>query len=1279
MPSKQSKKLLELKFDDSDVDKEIEDEKDEKEIDVETIEYKTKELEFKKLSLHDQILLRPDSFLGSTIKPKIPIKEWIKARNNEDDHIFVQKPVSYPDGLRRMTMEGLSNVIDNIWRSKQYKIPAKIMKFYLDKNTGWHKIWNDGKPIPLDLFENSEDYIPEVLFGQLLSSSNYDDSEHRKTSGRNGVGATCINIFSDEFLLEIYNPAFKAIYKQSWKNNMYDKTKPEFITDKKQFPINEGKTGYTMISWKPDFKRFGMTGIEDDYLSVIEKTIYDYALIAKMTGDVKTFYNDQLIIIDDLKSYAELYIGNKNNSISDQEEDSDDENSSPKVKEIIQLKSKDCTAVLIPRVGSSKEDLMHISFMNGILTKEGGAHVDAWAEAIFRPIVNKINKVDTEKKKEEKGVKKKKQAERPKIDISHVKKYFTLFLVAECDNPVFKGQEKEKFVGKKIDSEKGQYDCPGISVNVKKSDISKLMKWRFVQNIEDGIRLRELASLKDLGKKKRNYTRIKNLDDANNAGDKRLSQECILCCTEGASATTYVVNGLKYGIDGKKGRDMIGTISLKGKLLNIRNASTKTIAKNEEVISLIKALGLEIGLDYTLLENRKKLRYGQLYVFADSDKDGLHVTGLIYNFFDTLFPSLLKADNFFHFMRTPIVKISTKEHKLLFLFYDESKKYIIENNIKKGIRYFKGLGTSLKSDIKEDFGKYPVSLFHDEDGPELMNKIFYKKEADFRKEWLLQYYPKIKTRLVPAYEMEKITTSEFLNEEMILFSLDDCRRSIPSVLDGLKESQRKVLYAAFKRKLYFHKKTVKVAQFAGYVSEHTGYHHGEQNLYSTITRMGQRFPGSNNIPLFNDAGQFGSRLMMGNDAANARYIFTKLEQLTTLIFRQEDNIYLPDIEDEGQIVEKEYYMPIVPMILINGGSGIGTGSSSKVPMYNILEIIEWIKIWIDRKGQISESNNKITFYETPDLVPYWRHFKGKVEVDGSKITTYGIIDKIKDNEYKITELPIGRMCRGINKYKEKVLEKLLENKNLKKVKNYSGDNSVEFVIYTEPDGIVPTLTNMKLTDTLSTSNMVLFDIENRLRKFKSVEEILIYFCEKRYEWYNIRRNGDIKDVQEQLKWVNNKIRYIEMVDKGELITSKRDESELEQEMDKKKFDRKPKKKAKKTEEKNENIEEDIEEEKDSDNNSDSEDQEEIKTGSFDYLRDMKHRTLNIKSPAFKKLIKERETLSTKLSNLETKSAEQIWLEELEELKLAYIKWDRATDLEGDGPKKISIKKPKHKA
>jgi hypothetical protein len=132
-------------------------------------------------------------------------------------------------------------------------------------------------------------------------------------------------------------------------------------------------------------------------------------------------------------------------------------------------------------------------------------------------------------------------------------------------------------------------------------------------------------------------------------------------------------------------------------------------------------------------------------------------------------------------------------------------------------------------------------------------------------------------------------------------------------------------------------------------------------------------------------------------------------------------------------------------------------------------------------------------------------------------------------------------------------------------------------------------------------------------------------------------------------------------------------------MDKKKFDRKPKKKAKKTEEKNENIEEDIEEEKDSDNNSDSEDQEEIKTGSFDYLRDMKHRTLNIKSPAFKKLIKERETLSTKLSNLETKSAEQIWLEELEELKLAYIKWDRATDLEGDGPKKISIKKPKHKA
>jgi DNA topoisomerase-2 len=817
------------------------------------IEIKTDELEIQRMSQHEHILHRPDTFIGSTKRIKSSGKMWVK-----DGELLKCREVFYTEGLLRIFMEPACNVIDNIWRSKQYNITAKIFKITIDRDTGWFTMWNDGKPIPLDKFVEkdgtiTDDYKPEVIFGQLLTSTNYNDDENRKTSGRNGLGAKATSIFSTNFEIELYNPSV-GIYKQKWSNNMFDKNPPSIDKKKSNFPKGLGKTGYTLIKWKPDYKRFEMNGLDDDFMSIVEKSVYDYALIAGLNG-VTTFYNGKELGVLDLKSYANLYYKEP-------------------PTEIIQFKSNDCTVILAPKADPLfKGDLMHVSFMNGILTSDGGVHVDAWEEAIFRPIINKINKIKPEKevvKKKAVAKGKKtvaKKPTRPTIDITHVRKYFSIFVVAEANNPTFRGQNKTYFNG------------PNININVKRADISKLMKWSFVDRIEDSIRFKELSVLKDAGKKKRNFTRIEGLDDANNAGDKKLGKNCILTLTEGDSAATYVVNGMKYGIQGKKGHDDIGVYPLRGKLLNVRKASIATILKNKEITSVIKALGLEYGTDYTILENRNKLRYGKLYVIADGDYDGAHITGLVYNVFDTLFPTLLDAGDFFHFLRIPIVKINTKEVKLSFLFYHEAQQYIQENKpTKKSLRYFKGLGTSNKLDVKEDFGRYPVSVIRDEKGIELMQQVFDDEDADFRKEWLLNYKPTIKERIVEDYKLEELTISEFLNEEMINYSIDSCSRAIACVLDGLKESLRKVLCAAFKKKLTYNKKSLKVAQFAGYVAEHMGYHHGEQNLYDTITKMGQRFPGSNNIPLFYADGQFGSRRGGGNnntpgkDAAKARYL-----------------------------------------------------------------------------------------------------------------------------------------------------------------------------------------------------------------------------------------------------------------------------------------------------------------------------------------------------------------------------------------------------------------------
>jgi DNA topoisomerase-2 len=1293
-PSAPVKKQISLKFSDSEGSESESDDESQyqsSEIKEKKIEYKTEELGIERMSLHEQILHRPDTYVGTTRRIKSSGKIWVKLSGVEK---FVRKEVEVTEAAIRTFMEIMSNAIDNIWRSKQYKIVPKEIHVTVNKDTGMLGVWNDGKPIPFDNFvdkgKQTNEPKPEVIFGSLLTSTNYDDSEKRKTSGRNGYGGKLTNIFSEMFQISLFNPTFKGIYKQTWTNNMFNKTKPEIIKDKKHFPSDKGKTGYTHVEWKPDLKRFGMTCFDDDYISVIEKVIYDYALIASYNG-VSLFYNNKKVDIPDLKSYAKLYVQEKENkeksgkdeadvsdedSASESEDDSDEEEKDEKedkakkaVEEILQLKSTDCEVVLLPKVDPTyKGELMQISFVNGILTKEGGVHVDQWAEAIFRPIVNKINKVKTdkdEKKKDDK--KKKKTSKRPVIDISHVKKYFTIFILTEIDNPEFKTQEKNNLAG------------PPVEVNVRKTDIQKLMKWEFAEDIERNIKLRELAELKDLGKKKRNYTRIEGLDDANYAGDAKHKRDCILCSTEGKSAATYVTKGMTYGIEGKTGHDYIGVYPLRGKFINVRNASNSSLVKNKEVKGIIRALGLEVDVDYTIPENRDKLRYGKFYIVADGDEDGLHIIGLMYNFFDTLFPSLLETGDFFHFLRIPIVKVNTKEGNLVFIFHNEAKKWIEENKPNKNlIRYFKGLGTSNNKDVKEDFGKYPVCVKRDQEGVLLAKQVFHKNEADFRKQWLLDYEEQPKLRNTAPYEIENLEASEFFNTEMILFSMEDCARSIPHVLDGQKQSQRKCLTAAFRRKLNYKKKSLKVAQFAGYVAEHMGYLHGEQNLFDTITKMGQRFSGSNNISLFYPDGQFGSRLEMGTDAAKARYLHTKLDMITRLIFRPEDDEYLEDNMEEGQVVEKKYYLPIIPLLLVNGASGIGTGSSCNVPSYNLITIIEWITTWLDNAGIVKhEGENGMVFYDTPELVPYFRGFKGTVEVDGSKITTYGVLNKVNETTYEVTELPIGRLNMGINKFKER-LEKFREDKLIKKSRNISTDNDPHFIITVDKDSMVPTLENLKLKDTLTTSNMVLWNEKGNLMKFKSVEDILEYYCEKRLDLYKVRKVGILKKLREELKWVVNKLKFIKMVFEKQLVIDNKAENIIDQEMDKLGFDRKEKSSSKKKQTKEDDQDEEDEElDQDVDEN-DEETEEEVKensTKNFDYLLDMKRRTFNIKSKMYKKLENDKEKLEKKITDTEKTSAEQMWKNDLKELSDTYPKWDKKA-IEDDNQN--SKQKPKKK-
>jgi DNA topoisomerase II len=1013
---------------------------------------------YEKIDQIEHIHLRPDMYVGS-LKPKKFNNEWIS--NSKHTKITKTNSIKYSDGLVRIFVEAISNAIDNVWRSKDSNNTCKNIKITINKETGLTSIWNDGMCIPIEKNVKTNLYNPELIFGHLLTSSNYDDSKDRYTSGRNGLGIKLTNVFSKEFIIDVSDGNKK--YTKTWSNNMRDSGN-ENITNCK-------KKGYTQVSWIPDFEKFKMSGYDNNIIRIYNKIVLDTAMITK----VNVFLNDEKIQIKSLLDYAKLF-GDNNNYIS--------------------MKSSDCEVVITNN--DEHEEYEFIPFSNGVFNKDGGIHVDKWTEDIFRPILNKLNKPN-----------------KPHITLKDVKKFFRIFINCTVKNPEFTSQSKTCL------------SHPQVETNVTGSNITNIMKWDVFQNVKDIIKGKELLSLKKTESKSRKFKKIDGLDPANNAGSKH-SNDCTLILCEGLSAKTFAVSGIQIGWNGKKGRDWFGAYALRGKLLNVRNSNIKSISNNKEITDLVNALNLKYDVDYTEDKYYNTLNYGRVMIMTDADHDGIHIASLILNLFHFLFPSLLKRENpYIVSMQTPIVKILNKN--LLFYREEHYQKYLQENEGNKlKIKYYKGLGTNSDKEIKDTFGKYVIKFNCDDDIETNMNLVFNNKQSDDRKKWMTNY-----VREYPPENIGQMSISDYLNKEQIKFSLNDCGRSLPNVYDGMKESHRKILYGIFLKNC---KDSIKVAQLAGFVAEKTNYHHGEQNLFDTITKLAQDYVGSNNIPYLEKDGQFGTRLMGGKDAANARYIFTKLSKITRILFPKQDDVLLNYVYDEGEKVEPKYYLPIIPTILVNGcKAGIGTGWSTSIPCYNPSSIIEYIINYLNED-------------ELPNLHPYYKGFNGSIKKKSKFVyESEGLY--VKDGKkITITELPV---MTWTDKYKE-FLEGLLENKKVKSFRNYSTPEKVHFEIV-EGD-LKLTKNNLKLVSTISTSNMVLFTDDNKLRKFKNIGEILSCFIKKRYELYVLRKKSIIKTLINVLKELNTECRFIKLVIDDMIVMFKRSDDDIIKDLEKYKFE-----------------------------------------------------------------------------------------------------------------------------
>jgi DNA topoisomerase-2 len=594
------------------------------------------------------------------------------------------------------------------------------------------------------------------------------------------------------------------------------------------------------------------------------------------------------------------------------------------------------------------------------------------------------------------------------------------------------------------------------------------------------------------------------------------------------------------------GRDKYGVFPLRGKFLNVKQASVKQLSDNEELSNLKKILGLKQGEEY---KDVSDLRYGSIMIITDADVDGIHIKGLLVNLFHTMWPSLLRVENFITCMITPVVKSYKGKKEMCFYTLQDYRKWKDANNGGKGwqIKYFKGLGTSTAKEARSYFSeldKNKIVFKWDEDANEKFRLAFVgstekvfdgggkevkiekngvkkaKTYADLRKEWIEEY----DKDSVVDQASDDLTCSDFVSKELIHFSAASCVRAIPCVCDGMKPSQRKILYGAFKRNL---KQSIKVSQFAGYVSEHTSYHSGEASLHGTIINMAQDYIGSNNVNLFVPEGQFGTRLMGGKDASSPRYIFTKLEEITRVLFNPYDNPLLEYLDDDGVLIEPKYYLPILPTVLINGCEGIGTGYSTKIPSFNPLDIIKNIRRKMKGKKMV-------------EMKPWFRDFTGEViKMGAGRYMIKGVCSKLSDTEIEITELPVGMWT---NDYKE-FLDKLMIDKNVKSFVNQSSDIGVYFkVCFADKAKFKKDYANlesfyekMKLTKTIKISNMHLFNHSGKIASYEKINDIIEEFYPVRIEYYGKRKDYLVVELQKELDIIKYKVRFIEEVIAKKLV------------------------------------------------------------------------------------------------------------------------------------------------
>ena len=967
-------------------------------------------------------------------------------------------------GLLKLFDELLMNAYDHIKISSRTKTPLTYIKIICnDKYIGCK---NDGKGIPIKLFNKTDKYVPEILFTQPRSGSNFD--EETEGAGQNGIGIKLTTILSKNVRLKIVDK--KYVYRQTISNNCS-------VIESPCITKNTNKS-FNLVSYKfiPDLNAIEKTKDWDRILENTQALIFRRVLDINSlieNDNIRIFFNDIELPRIDFESYAmrlyKAYLAKKSKLDESVRED------------LLQHTYYYQNNVFKLFIGGSPS-FEQISFINGVSVEDGGVHI--------KYLIKILN-----------------DEFKPYLNTNTIKNRLFIVFAMKAESPKFTSQAKVKL------SAANNLD----KISFSKKEFIKMKNDLDLEKIFDEKKKETINNKFSISKKKIIAGICPKLIDAEDAGKKGKFNTLFIC--EGDSASSLAKIGMACTNIGHKN---YGCFPLQGKINNIRNGTdvfSKWIKNPDDkdltnkvnktiIFQLFTALGIKPKMEIKSLD---ELRYQRIVMLKDADSDGANILGLVYNLFDVLFQELLQEKSFFCEFITPMIKVYVKkslyeniektikingtivEHsnEIIIPFYNNisyetfMKSISLPKNTK--VEFIKGLAGHQQYEIKEYFKYYEdnlIAINYDNNALDTLNKAFSKKNnmAQLRRDWM-NTLPK-EGACLERVARKPINITDFMNTDHLQYMYDSAARVLPSSIDGLKTVQRKIIFGLRKQSNCYEFR--KVFQLAGVVANVANYHHGDQSLNGAIIKMTQDYPGSNNIPLLDGKGFFGSRLELGDDSGQPRYIDVKLSKINEIIFPKIDDDLLEYKTEDNMLVEPRYYIPIVPLLLINGCVALATGYSCRIVKHSALKIIEKI---INRLNKEKEEK----------LYIHINKWNGKINLFNKSIQYIGTYERIDAYTIHLTEIPITMKINDL-------MNILQTSDMVKSFKNNTNNiNVVDIKIkFNDKYSDEEIVKELHLIDSIAIETVrSAIDKDNKMTYYDDNEKLF-------NEWYDIRYNLYIK-------------------------------------------------------------------------------------------------------------------------------------------------------------------------